>query len=206
MQWWILITVTLWRETTCPPCCPRSGPSCLLSCSRTPTARSARERDASWWCCKGSSATSLVFKVWAQKRNQSRALFFVRNVLPDRETRTSSTLFEFLKLVDKMCSREVEDKIFWINSIQLYLLVSFVPISLSLHTPVQSQIVTGFVTVHLFLNRPSEQDDHDVERNSHYFLQDVFRGALVVSQPIIYLKNSMHHSWYSCDVASTKCS
>lgn len=55
--------------------------------------------------------------------------FFVRNVLPDRETRTSTTLFVFLKLVDKMCCREVEDKIFWINSIQLYLLVSFVPMS-----------------------------------------------------------------------------
>lgn len=81
----------------------------------------------------------LYSKCGRRRGTNLEPFFFVRNVLPDRETRTSSTLFEFLKLVDKMCSREVEDKIFWINSIQLYLLVSFVPTSLSLRTPVRSR-------------------------------------------------------------------
>lgn len=66
MHWWTWTTVIRWHETTCPPCWPRSDPSSLPSCSRIPTARSARGHGAWWWCCRVLSTTSPSFKVWCR--------------------------------------------------------------------------------------------------------------------------------------------
>lgn len=71
----------------------------------------------------------VLYSKCGRRRGTNLEPFFLLGMFYRTEIRTSSVLFEFLKLVDKMCCREVEDKIFWINSIQLYLRVSFVPIS-----------------------------------------------------------------------------
>lgn len=106
--WWTWTTATLWPETTCLPCCPRSGPSCSLSCSRTPTAPWARGRGASWWCCRASSATSSTPEGGAEDQPPPELLFlffslffWLEHVLQDTETKTTWAHFWFVKgLVD----------------------------------------------------------------------------------------------------------